>query len=162
MENTRVAEERRRTLVLLRSHVERCLQDIWDTRELTTDADDDYPFRFDTAPCWVSLVAGPVLGVRVFGHAAYGLKPTAKLLNELNDLNVRARWATLALRDGIVEVSRDLHWTAVDRISLDAAIHGVGQVAGDVGPLLAAVHGGRTPCPPLACESGQDSTEEAA
>lgn len=66
--------------VLLRSHLERCLQDIWTRPDLNTDADGDYPFRRGSAMCWVSLPAGPVAGVRVFAHAAAGLKASAKLL----------------------------------------------------------------------------------
>ena len=97
MEHTKAAEEQRVTQVLLRSHVERCLQDIWDVPDLVIDDDGDYPYRRGTAMCWVSPFDGPVPGVRVFAHAAYGLKPSAKLLREVNDLNVRSTWARVAL-----------------------------------------------------------------
>ena len=78
MEHTKAAEEQRVTQVLLRSHVERCLQDIWDTPDLVIDDDGDYPYRRGTAMCWVSPFDGPVPGVRVFAHAAYGLKPVGE------------------------------------------------------------------------------------
>ena len=110
MENMKAGEYEQRNQVMLRSHVERCLQDIWDTRELITDLDDDYPFRYGTAACWVSLLEGSNWGVRVFAHAAHGLKTSAKLLREVNALNVQSRWARLALHEGTVRVSVELHW----------------------------------------------------
>ena len=121
MEHTKAAEEQRVTQVLLRSHVERCLQDIWDVPDLVIDDDGDYPYRRGTAMCWVSPFDGPVPGVRVFAHAAYGLKPSAKLLREVNDLNVRSTWARVAFQNGVVRVSAELHWAAVDRLALEQA-----------------------------------------
>lgn len=162
MEHTSEAEERALALVMLRSHVERCLQDIWGTRELVTDVDEDYPYREGTAMAWVSVVAGPPPSVRVFAHAAYGLRRSAKLLGEVNDLNARSRWAKVAFAHGIVQVSIELPPAAVDRLTLANAITAVGEVADSVGSLLAAVYGGRTPMPALTQEHDQNTTEEAA
>lgn len=162
MEHTREAEERAVTLTMLRSHVERCLQDIWDTRELVVDGDGDYPFRQGTAMGWVSVVAGPPPSVRVFAHAAHGLRRTAKLLGEVNDLNARSRWAKVAFAHGIVQVSIELPPAAVDRLTLAGAVVSVGEVADDVGGLLAAVFGGQTPLPAVPQEHDQNATEEAA
>jgi hypothetical protein len=158
MEHTKAAEEQRVTQVLLRSHVERCLQDIWDVPDLVIDDDGDYPYRRGTAMCWVSPFDGPVPGVRVFAHAAYGLKPSAKLLREVNDLNVRSVWARVALLNGVVRVSAELHWAAVDRLALEQAARGVGEVADDIGALLATVYGGHTPFPVEV--TGQDEAQE--
>lgn len=162
MKDMKAGAGEKRHEVMLRSHVERCLQDIWDTRELITDADDDYPFRFGTAACWVSLFDGPNSGVRVFAHAAHGLKSSAKLLREVNELNVQSRWARLALNDGTVRVSAELHWSAVDRLALEHALRAVGQVSDDVGSLLATVFGGSTPFPPEIDERCQSSDDDAA
>lgn len=162
MEHTRETEERAVALVMLRSQVERCLQDIWGTRELVSDVDEDYPYRQGTAMGWVSVVAGPPPSVRVFAHAAYGLRRSAKLLAEVNDLNARSRWAKIAFADGIVQVSIELPPAAVDRLTLAGAITAVGEVADDIGGLLAAVFGGRTPLPALTVEHDQSTTEEAA
>ena len=162
MENMKAGEHEQRNQVMLRSHVERCLQDIWDTRELITDIDDDYPFRYGTAACWVSLLDGPNSGVRVFAHAAHGLKTSAKLLREVNELNVQSRWARLALHEGTVRVSVELHWSAVDRLALEHSLRAVGQVSDDVGALLATVYGGSTPFPPEIDEQCQNSDEDAA
>jgi len=162
MEHNKTAEQEQRTQVLLRSHLERCLQDIWDTRELMTDTDQDYPYRHGTAMCWVSLLDGPAPGVRVFAHAAYALRTSAKLLREVNELNVRSRWAKVAYHDGIVRVSAELHWGAVDRLAMEQAIRVVGEVADDIGSLLATVYGGSTPFPPELEEQDQNADEEAA
>lgn len=78
-EELTAAEMQERLVVLLRSHVERCLQQIWDTPDLVTDTDGDYPYRWGTAACWVSVQPDPP-AVRVFGYAARGVRPTAALL----------------------------------------------------------------------------------
>jgi hypothetical protein len=40
----------------LRSHVERCLEDHWGVHPLIVDVDGDYPFRWGTACCYVSIL----------------------------------------------------------------------------------------------------------
>ena len=70
MGHSREFEEQRRQMEMLRSHVERCLQDIWGVHDLVIDDDGDYPYRHGTAMCWVSPFDGPVPEVRVFTHAA--------------------------------------------------------------------------------------------
>ena len=40
---------------LVRSHVERCLQDIWQVCRVAVDDDGDYPFRAGVAACWVRV-----------------------------------------------------------------------------------------------------------
>ena len=129
---------------MFRSHVERCLQDVWDRPDLVTDPDGDYPFRAATSMCWVQVERAPS-AVRVFAYAATGVKRSAKLLGELNDLNRSARWVTLHWYDGIVVVERALATTEVDRDSIRFALEAVVSVADEIGPMIAAVHGGATP-----------------
>lgn len=152
-------EGQARIVVLVRSHVERCLQQIWERTELILDGGGDYPYRYGTASCWVSVKADPPV-VRVFGYAARDVKATAAVLREVNDLNARSRWTKVLLEAGIVQTRVDLHWSAVDRPALARAVHAVGQVADDVGAMLVSVHGGQTPFPPTGAT--QDTTEEAA
>lgn len=158
MDELTTPEAQERLALLLRSHVERCLQQIWQTTELVIDEDGDYPYRMGTAACWVSMYADPPR-VRVFGYAARGLKPTQSLLREVTDLNARSLWAKVVLEAGIAQTRVDLHWSAVDRPALNRAVQAVGQVADEVGTLLASVHGGQTPFPP---ETVTHDTEEAA
>lgn len=162
MEHTKESEELVRIMVMLRSHVERCLQDIWDDPAPATDGDGDYPYRYGTAACWVSLMQGPEPGVRVFAHAAVGLRPSAKLTREVNELNDKAMWVKVVLAGRLVGVSTVLHWSAVDRIALELALRQVGAIADDIGVLLAGVYGGHTPY--SAEELGQDQPmgDEAA
>ncbi|MGB8020565.1 MAG: hypothetical protein WCF04_05010 [Candidatus Nanopelagicales bacterium] len=145
MEHTEAGEYDLRTRVMMRSHLERCLQDIWGTRDLAVDDDRDYPYPYGIAACWVSPLGGPVPGVEVYAHAAVGLKPSARLLREVGELNARSRWTKLTFADGIVRVSATLHWAAVDRLALAHTLAQVGEVANDVGSLLAVVYGGSTP-----------------
>lgn len=160
MEHTPDFEKAQRDLTMLRSHVERCLQDIWDVKDVPLDDDGDYPFRFGTAACWVRVLPGQIPGVRVFATSAFGVRSSAKLLGELNDLNTRSGWVKVGLIGGVVQVWTDLHWAAVDRLPLDQAMHAVGSVAADNGALLAGMFGGRTPHQPV--DTGHDRTEEAA
>lgn len=134
--------------LMLRSHTERCLQDIWKQHELTTDDDGDFPYRYGTAACWVRVGTAPEQEVRVFAHAAFGVKRTARLLAELNDLNGRSRWVSVHLEGQAVVVSGALHWTAVNRPALDQLMRSAGTVADDVGTMIATVYGGSTPFQP--------------
>jgi len=136
---------------MLRSHVERILEDHWDLRRVTADEDGDYPFRSGTAACWVRVVPGDdevPASVVVFSHAVVGLKSSAKLLRELNDLNGSARWCKVFLHRDIVFVSRTLDLPAVSPESVTTACRAVALVAEDLGVMLAPVYGGTTPFPP--------------
>jgi hypothetical protein len=142
---------------LLMSHVERCLQDIWEQHELHTDADGDWPYRWGTAACWVRLVIDEAQScVRVFAHAAFGVKANAAVLRELNDLNARARWVRFVHYGDTVGVEGELHWTLVDRASLERVMRQVASAADDVGTLFATVHGGQTPFPPRDVAEAED------
>lgn len=131
--------------LMLRSHTERCLQEIWEQSELHADDDGDYPFRHGTAICWVRVSPAPQQEVRVFAHAALRVKRTAKLLAEINDINVRARWVNVSLQDDVVVVSGALHWTNINRPALAELLRATSHVADDIGAMIAAVHGGETP-----------------
>jgi hypothetical protein len=134
------------------SHVERCLQQVFDNPDLVTDPDGDYPYRCGTAACWVSVNGQEPHFVRTFAHAAFGLRPTAKLLRELNDINTRTTTPHAYLTDGVVVVEQTLHPAGVTPESLRQAVGSVGQVADDIGHLIASVHGGATPF--ASCDNG--------
>jgi hypothetical protein len=132
---------------LVRSHVERCLQDIWDVAGPEADADGDYPFRTGSCLGWVRVEPQPPVMVRVFAHVAYDVKRSAALLKELNALNVRSRMATVCWADGTVAVHSALPVDAVDRATLRLALDTVSKVADDISELVAAVFGGRVAAP---------------
>ncbi len=132
---------------LVRSHVERCLQDIWQVCRVPTDDDGDVPFRAGVAACWVRVDSEMPVLVRVFGHAVVGVKQSYGLLRELNEVNGRSRSTSCAWDDGVVRVSVVLHPEALGRKSLRHALDAVAVVANDLGPVLASVFGGSTPYP---------------
>ncbi len=135
-------------LTWITSHVERCLQQVFDSCDLKTDSDGDWPYRWGTAMCWVSVMPDEPHFVRVFSHAAYGVRRSAKLLAELNEVNGRATTANVYWNDGMVMVEQALHPAGVTVETLRQAYASVGQVADDIGHLIASVHGGATPFAP--------------
>lgn len=139
---------------LVRSHVERCLQDIWKVQGPEVDEEGDYPFRTRACVGWVRVEPQPPVLVRVFAHVAYDVKRSAALLQELNALNVRSRMATVCWADGTVAVHSALPVDAVDRGTLRLALDTVSRVADDISELVAAVFGGSVAAPaPEAAES---------
>ncbi len=142
---------------LVRSHVERCLQDIWDVRQPEPDGDGDYPFRSASSVGWVRVEAQRPVLVRVFAHAAYGVKQSAGLLKEINALNIRARFATVSWAAGVVSVQSALPAESVDRATLRLALDTVTSVADDISVLTVAVFGGQVPA--HSCDAGGLSSE---
>lgn len=131
----------------LQSHIRQCLQDSWEVPNLQVDDDGDVPFRAGVAAGWVAAVDGEPPLVRVWAHAAFGIKGTAAVLREINDINRRGCTARVYWDDGAVVVEQTLHADGVDAVTLDHAWEAVSTVANDVGPMLTVVHGGATPFP---------------
>ena len=132
---------------MLRSHVERALLAIWEQTDLVVDDDGDYPFRSQTAACWVRVVGGEQPAVRVFAQAAVGVPSTKKVLEEIGELNSRSRWAKISLCHGVIVVDQSIHWLSVDRDAIERAIESVMVVSDDIGTMIATVYGGETPFP---------------
>jgi hypothetical protein len=153
-------EDSAQLTAMLRSHVERALQQSWEQLELQVDHDGDYPFRYGTAACWVSVVALPEPFVRVFAHAARDVPRSVKMLAELNELNGRSIRAKVSWGHGLVVADTALHWSEVTQGSLERALLSVANVADDSGAMIAAVYGGSTPFP-IELDS-IDHDEEAA
>jgi hypothetical protein len=139
---------------LLRSHVERCLQDSMDVCRVTTDCDGDYPFEHESAVYYVSLLeAAGTLWVRVWSVAATRVRSTAALLRELNEVTSRSPLVKVVWRQGAVHVEGILHGSAVQEESLGRLCVAVGETSASIGELVAAVHGGEAVSPP-ACHDG--------
>lgn len=136
-----------REVLWLRGHVQRCLEEIWDVCRVTVDGDGDIPFRAGAAGGWISVIEDDPHLVRVWAHAAYGVKATAAVLREINDVNQRIKTAHVYWADGVVVVEQTLHADGVDVTTLAQGWRSVCGAANDLGPLLAAVHGGATPFP---------------
>jgi hypothetical protein len=130
---------------LVRSHVERCLQDIWEVRTPEPDQDGDYPFQTKSCVGWLRIEPQRPILVRVFAHAAYDVKRSAGLLQEINALNVQSRLATVCWSAGVVSVHSALPAEVIDRASLRLVFDTVSSVADDISELTAAVFGGQLP-----------------
>jgi hypothetical protein len=141
---------------LARSHVERCLQDLWSVERVLPDADGDYCYGSGTAACFIGLDASEPVVVKAVACAAVEVKKTAKLLDELNDVNARCRMAHVYWSNGAVLVEQALFADAVDRGSLAHAGHAVAHIANDLGPMIAAVFGGHTPLEDDAASEGAE------
>jgi Putative bacterial sensory transduction regulator len=131
----------------LRSHIRQCMQEVWEVCRVQVDDDGDVPFRAGAAAGWIAAVDGEPPLVRVWAHAAFGVKATAAVLREINDLNRRSRTAHVYWDGGAVVVEQSLHADGVDAATLGQAWQSVTTVANDLGPMLTAVHGGTMPYP---------------
>lgn len=146
-------------IMWIRSHVERLLQDHWGVHRALQDDDGDYPFRRGTAACWVSILeTGDLPFVRVWAYAADGIEPTAALLRELNDIQLRCTTVAVMWSAGRIIVSQTISPIGLTLPVLAHAVDAVGTVADDIGLLLAGMFGGGTPFP----AAEPDTEDEAA
>lgn len=128
---------------LLRSHVERCLQDEFDLCRVVADDDGDYPLERKGITYYVGLhETDGAWWVKVFCPLVIGVKRSAKLLAELNDLNARTPLTKAVWQHGTVFIGGHLHSSALTRETLGRLCRAVGGVAADVGEMIAVVHGG--------------------
>ena len=130
-----------------RAYVEKILETVWDQRPLARDDDDDYPFRYGTAACFVRIEPGPPLTVRVVAQAVRDVKRSARLLEELNDFNSSARSVMAYWESGCVLVETAIDAEGVNTDTLTRACAETGQGAHDIGTLIAAMYDGTTPFP---------------
>lgn len=135
----------------LRSHVERFLQDIWKVHRVAVDGDGDFPYRWGSAACWVSLASccEPVT-VDVIARAASGVPRSGKLLREINEVNRASRLTTVFWSKGSIIVKASLPGSAVDRDTLGHLTRTVAETADHIGPMITSVYGGATPFAPVA------------
>ena len=142
----------------LAAYVERCMTEAWgDGADELGCFGDVVAYRSGTAACLVRVESGEPLLVRVMARAVLGVRPTAKLLRELNEVNARSLVAHTWWHEGDVVVECPLFAEAVDADSLREACEHVSTVANDIGVCFAAMFDGETPYPPFA-----DESEEAA
>jgi hypothetical protein len=158
---TETSASHQQQLVLLRSHVEKCLKEVFGSGDLVMDEDGDYPFSGAYAPCWVSVVDNDEPFVQIYAHAAHDVPLSQDMLAELTDVNGRAIWAKVSWAEGLVVVHTVLHWTHVDVESLDRTTSAVIAVADDIGPMLTAVHGGHTPLVGEAATGPDDAADHS-
>jgi hypothetical protein len=130
--------------MFVRSHVERCLQEVFETCHVLQDDDGDYPFVCGTSACFVR-VAHDGHDVHVVAIAADKLRSSCKLLTEINEINLSLRAARVQLAVRQLQVVQALPAIACTPDTLRLALDGVRSIAGDIGPMIAAVFDGVVP-----------------
>lgn len=131
---------------MARSHVRECLREAFEMPEVEVDADGDLPLRYGSSMSYVT-VRPDGRRAKVWCVAVAGLKQSAAVLREVNALNVRLERA----RAFVVPMGLIVEGTvAVESLTPDelrALCLEVGRTADDIGPVLAAVHGGTVAMP---------------
>jgi len=87
--------------------------------------------------------------VDVFAHAVTDVPESARLLREINELNVASSVPTFYWSGGLVAVKHSLLAASVDCEQLRRVCGAVGTAADHVGTLMTPVYGGTTPFPPV-------------
>lgn len=141
---------------LVRSHVERLLQEVFELCRVRRDQDGDYPFRSGSAVYFVRVLDGDPVMISVFAAAVTGVKRSAKLLEEINSINARSVFGHVYWRAGTVFVEHTLMASSLDEETLGRVCAAVGTLADDIGPMIALVYGGATAFP----EPQRDSAME--
>lgn len=131
---------------LARSHVKECLREAFELETVHADDDGDFPFPFGTAVFFVS-VRQDGQQVKVWSPAVTGLKPTAAVLREVNEVNTHLEQGRAYLKHGQLMIEGVL---AVDSLTPDlirelAVV--IGSTADSVGQMVSAVHGGEVMLP---------------
>jgi hypothetical protein len=129
----------------IHSHVRHLLGELWSTDAVDVDEDGDFPFRGATAMCWVRVVPSTPPMVRVWAHAALEVRRSAALLTELNEIASGTLSVSVYWDEGTVVVQQTVSPVELGAPVLGQAVRSVSSVADDVGPLIAASFGGRTP-----------------
>lgn len=131
---------------MARSHVERCLQDVWSVDRVVADADGDYPYGVGTAACYIGLDPAEPILVKAVACAAVGVKKTTRLLEEITTTSTRG--AARPTSTGTAAPSwssRRCSPTPPTGGSLSHPGWSVAHIANDIGPMITAIFGGRTP-----------------
>jgi hypothetical protein len=130
-----------------RSHVERLLEEAWGLEERVVKADDErYYCDAGTAFAWVAVENEQhPMAVRIIAWAALDVRFTAKVVRELNEINAASRFGWVYWYDGTVACEAALPADAVTADNLRGLWGATVARANEIGPLIAAVHGGHVP-----------------
>lgn len=143
----------------LGAYVIRCMEEVFG-KPPELDGDGDPVFRQGTAACFVTCHDAGFPIVRVWAIAVTGLRSSAKLLREINDVNARTQTAHVYYDGTLVYVEQTLHAYGVNDQTLGQAVVAVSTVANNIGSLMAMTFDGDTPYPIEAEDA--DAHDEAA
>lgn len=136
---------------MARSHVKECLREAFELPSLKVDDDGDVPFRHGTAIYYVT-VRGDGKRVKVWAHAVRGVKRTAALLREVNEVNIGLELARVYLVHDRLAVEGVLPVAALEPGDLWSLCMEVGTTADEVGAMVSTVHGGVVAHPDDSCD----------
>lgn len=142
---------------MARSHVKELVREAFELDEVVVDEDGDLPFPCGTAMFYVSVTKKGRL-VRVWSRAVFGIEVNKPVLREINEVNAGLTFARVWAQDHAVMVEGCLPVESLQVRDMGRLCWEVGTTAGEVGPLLAAVHGGHVAFPD-GCEALFESEE---
>ena len=144
----------------LHHHIQRLLQRDLGMPLAEADGDGDYGSIIDGHIVWVRPLLGesPAL-VRVWTPAAHGVKRSAALLKEINELNTGLNQVRCFLVESDVMISAEMELESVEAGELGRLVTRVGETAEHIGELITTVFGGH---PPFAVGIVGDDEDEYA
>ena len=133
-------------VILMRTHLQKLMSEVLATNELTLDDDGDIRYQSRQAYGYASVMRSrKEVSVEFALLVASDIKPTRKLLEEINSINCSSPWIQVILTNGQVIVRRPLDWLEVNEESVRRTVFQTNAVADDIAELIAVVHGGITP-----------------
>lgn len=137
---------------LVLSHVERLMGTLFSRHELLWGEAGRFCYDYGNPACFVyvpppdprTLECDPHVAVVVQAAAVSGLRASAALLREVNDLSVRNRAVNVCLEDGDLLVRRYMLGESVDLQAMRFACGVVRSLAYDIAGVAVPVFGGRS------------------
>lgn len=127
----------------VRTPVESLLADLFGPDVLSRDGDGDYRLTVRDTPVFARLYNDHAPTLQVFAVVLADVPRSPDLLGELNDFNSRLAYARSFWVDEQVLVESDLVAATLDPEELIAAVTSVRNIANELGPMVAAIFGGR-------------------
>lgn len=131
---------------LARSHVKECLREAFELPQLIVDEDGDVPFHQGTAVYFVSIRLDGKK-VKVWSQAVVGIKPTAGVLREVNEVNAGMEHARAFITRQRLVIEGVLPTDGLTPEDLRDLCLEVGVAADEIGTMISAVHGGEVARP---------------
>lgn len=126
---------------LAKSHVRECLREGFELPSLMVDDDGDVPFSHGTARYYVT-VRQDGLKVKAWATAVYGVKPSAAVLREINEVNAGLQFSRAFIVQERLMIEGVLPIDGLTATDLRDLCVEIGSVADEVGQMISAVHGG--------------------
>lgn len=136
---------------LARSHVKECLREAFELPTLSVDDDGDVPFAHGTAVYYVT-VRSDGKRVKVWANAVVGVKRTAALQREINEVNAGLELARVYLVQDRLVIEGVLPVEPLLPADLRDLCLEVGITADEVGEMVSTVHGGVVARPDDSCD----------